>query len=364
LDRVINWLSHHHVDSRGFELARLLVLIAALELAAAAGLAYASGPSRVANVLSGFRWQWLGLAIGALLVSFIGYYFTYRDLYRGEQQPPLPRRALAAVVVASFGGFHGGAALDRYALQAVGFNEMESRVRAKALGGLEQGVLALGTSAVAICALMLGARYPALGFSLPWAVCPLPGFVIAFVLAEKLCPALFGASGWRRPVAVFFESVGLIRHFFLHPRRHAGALLGMALFWAAELVALWASLAAFGLQTQIAALVVGYASGMLFTRRSGPLGGAGVLMLVLPLTLAACGLPLATALAGVFVYRLLTFWPPVPCALAGRRTLQRLISPSADRAHATPRSALAPGPIEDVAGGRPRAPEPVRPGPV
>jgi hypothetical protein len=73
-----------------------------------------------------------------------------------------------------------------------------------------------------------------------------------------------------------------------------------------------------------AALFVGFATGMIFTRRTGPLGGAGLLMLILPVTLWHSGAPMATAVGAVFTCRILAFWSPLPFALAGLPTLRRM----------------------------------------
>jgi hypothetical protein len=105
---------------------------------------------------------------------------------------------------------------------------------------------------------------------------------------------------------------------FAHPLRWGSALGGMALFWVADAFATWAGLAMFGLHMNAAALFVGFATGMVFTRRTGPLAGAGVLALVLPLTIWVSGAPLAVAVAGVFVYRVLALLMPMPVALAAR----------------------------------------------
>ena len=64
-----------------------------------------------------------------------------------------------------------------------------------------------------------------------------------------------------------------------------------------------------------AALLVGYCTGMVFTRRIAPLAGAGTLTLILPLTIWASGAPLATAIIGVAANRLLG--APVVAARAG-----------------------------------------------
>jgi hypothetical protein len=76
----------------------------------------------------------------------------------------------------------------------------------------------------------------------------------------------------------------------------------------------------------MAALFVGSATGMVFTRRTGPLAGAGVLALVLPLTICVSGSPFAVAIVGVFVYRILALLLPMPVSLAALPTLRKLAS--------------------------------------
>lgn len=62
----------------------------------------------------------------------------------------------------------------------------------------------------------------------------------------------------------------------------------------------------------------------LFTRRTGPLAGAGILALLLPLTVSYGGAPFATAVAGVFVYRILSTWLPAPACFAVLPTLRKI----------------------------------------
>src|SRR5207249_9314182 len=58
-------------------------------------------------------------------------------------------------------------------------------------------------------------------------------------------------------------------------------------------------------------LVIAHAVGYSLTRRTLPLAGAGVVELLLPLTLVAGGSPLAGAVLGVFVYRICNLWLPL-----------------------------------------------------
>jgi hypothetical protein len=124
----------------------------------------------------------------------------------------------------------------------------------------------------------------------------------------------------------------------------------MALFWAGDVLAVSLALAAFGLVMNGAALIVGYCTGMVFTRRTAPLAGSGTLALILPLTIWASGAPLATAITGVAAYRLLCFWLTLPPALASlpvlrQTTRQAAITTQEPAPSARTPAAAPPGPI-------------------
>jgi uncharacterized membrane protein YbhN (UPF0104 family) len=320
------WLSVPHMSRCGAGLSLLIALAVLLQLAAGTGLAYVAGFSQVSAALGNIRWGWLLALVGALFVSFAGYYCAYRGIFRVEEGPALSRRHMLAVVVAGFGGFlaHGRGALDQYALEAAGASRRDAQVRATALAGLEQGVLAVGVCMAAIAILVSGLAQPPADATVPWAVIPVPGFLAAFWAAGRYRARFRDHAGWRGALAAFLDSVYLIRVLFLRPHRWAPALLGMALFWAAEAFAAWAALAALGVRMNVAALVVGFGTGMVFTRRMGPLGGAGVLVLVLPPALWYSGAPLAAAVAGVFIYQVLFLWLPMPAALILRPALRAM----------------------------------------
>jgi hypothetical protein len=307
-------------------LALLVAVAILLELAAGTGLAYLAGWSKVQAALGVFDGIWLIPLVGALLVSFVGYHYAYRGIFRVDGGPALPRRQMRAVVAAGFGGFltHGGGALDQYALQAAGAEESEAKARVAGLAGMEHGVLAIGGCAAAIAVLVSARSQPAIDFTLPWAVIPVPGFLIAFWTAKRYGDRFRDRAGWRGKLGTFLDSIRIIRVLFAHPVRWGSALWGMALFWAADAFAAWAGFAAFGFQMNAAALFVGFATGMVFTRRTGPLAGAGVLALLLPLTIWVSGAPLAVAVAGVFVYRVLALLLPMPVSLAALPTLRNM----------------------------------------
>ena len=338
------FFSAPHPTRRGVELALLIALAALLELAAGVGLAYVAGFSRVHAVLGGFDWPWLVVLCGALALSFVGYYLVYQGIFRVDGGPRLSGRKMHAVVAAGFGGLlaHGGGALDKNALEAAGAGEKEAKARAAGLAGFEHGVLAIVGCGAAIAVLASGRAAPSADFTLPWAVVPVPGILIGFWAAERYRDRFYGRTGWRGVLGIFLCSVHLIRELFIRPRPWWSAVLGMALFWAADAFAVWAGLAAFGYRMNAAALIVGFATGMVFTRRTGPLAGAGILALVLPASLWSSGAPLAVAVAGVFVYRILVLWLPMPSSLAFLPVLRGMVKRRIAQAEGTAPAEPAP----------------------
>jgi uncharacterized membrane protein YbhN (UPF0104 family) len=74
----------------------------------------------------------------------------------------------------------------------------------------------------------------------------------------------------------------------------------------------------------LAALVLGYASGYVLTRRSLPAGGAGLVEVALTFALVGMGIHFVPALIGVVVYRLFNFWLPILPALILMPTIKDL----------------------------------------
>ena len=313
---------------------RPVLLASGLNAAALAGLAYIAGFRAVYTSLTRIQWSWLGAVPAALAVSAIGYFFAYRSIYAADGGYQLGRRQLTAVVAVGFGGLFdtGGIRPDGLVLQAAGASRREAMVRIATLTGMEQAILALYGCAASIAWLSLGRPGVPADVTLPWAVIPIPAFAAAFWLASRFQARLQGRAGWRARLSMFLDAVLLIRALLTHPVRHRGAIAGMALFWAGDAVAAWSAVAAFGMLMNGAALLVGYCSGMVFTRRTAPLAGAGTLALILPLTIWASGAPLATAITGVAAYRVLCFWLPLPSALASLPVLRQTIRNGLDLA--------------------------------
>jgi hypothetical protein len=321
------WLSTHHVNWGWRRLATLAVVMALLYSAAGVGLAYVAGFSTLQWRLEHARWWWLAPAFGALVLAFVGYYFAYRGVSSAEDGGELPPRSLLAVVAAAFSGFlaHGATALDEFAMRAGGADEREAIVRVGALTEFEQAVLAMIVCPASIAALVVGVGFPRPDFTWPWAAIPPPAFVAGILIAERYHSRLIDREGWRRRLGMFLRSAHLVYSVLSRPRKHGLAVAGMALFWGGEMFAVWAATAAFRFQMSALMAIVGLGTAMIFTRRTAPFAGAGLMMLALVPTLwYGSGVPFAAALLGGAAYNFLTLWAPLPAAVAAIPTLREL----------------------------------------
>lgn len=89
---------------------------------------------------------------------------------------------------------------------------------------------------------------------------PIPGFVLAFWLAQRYRERLRGRSGWRGKLGVFLDSIHINRLLVRRPQDHGPAVAGMTLFWIADAFAMWAALRAFGFSMNPAAMPFCFAS--------------------------------------------------------------------------------------------------------
>jgi hypothetical protein len=321
------WFSTHHVCWTWRQLTALAGVMALLYAAAGVGLAYVAGFSTVRSRLEHAQWWWLAPAFGALLLAFLGYYFAYGGVKSADGGGELPPKSLLAVVAAGFSGFlaHGATALDEFAMRASGDDEREAIVRVGALTEFEQAVLAMIVCPASIAALVLGLHFPRTDFTWPWAVIPPPAFAVGIWIAERYHSRFINREGWRRRLGMFLRSAHLVYVVLRHPRKHGLAVIGMALFWGGEMFAVWAATAAFGFHMSALMAILGLGTAMIFTRRTAPLAGAGLIMLaVVPSLWYGSGVPFSAALLGGAAYNFLSLWAPLPAALAAIPKLRQL----------------------------------------
>jgi uncharacterized membrane protein YbhN (UPF0104 family) len=308
-------------------IALSIVLVLVFSLGAAVGMSSVAGFHIMLSVVGSVDAPWIAVSAGGVVFAFVGYRLAFDQLiWAGSQD--LSRRARLGVVTAGFGAFvhRGGTAIDRYVMRATGTDHRESDVRLAALQAMEVAPLAVGACVTALVVLVMGARWgPPIGYSLPWVIGPLVGAPLALWLAARFRTRFQDGQGWRYWIGVALEGVWMLRS----PQGPGGAVrrgspfFGMALFSAGELLALWAGMSAFGYVMSLPALILGYGVGYVLSRRSAPLGGAGVIDVLLILAFTGAGAPLAAAIAGTFTYRFFNLWCTMPASLFALSRVRR-----------------------------------------
>src|ERR1700722_17785808 len=295
----------------------ILVSVLATAIAAIAVLAIAklTGADAVGRAFDDFHPGWIALIAGAELCAYPAYMLAYRSIASVHGHGPLALPLVVRVVVAGFGPFAlaGGFGIDKQVLHALHEDEHSARVRVLALGALEWAVLAPTTCIVAIVFLATGADIlPSLLW--PWAILPERG--------ERLSRLGGRRHEW---LASMLEGVGVLKRLIRDRRVYWGAWLGTALYWAADISAFYGGLRTFGLDPGVGKVILAYATGYAATRRSLPLGGAGLTEVLMTYSLSGVREPLAPALAAVVAYRAFNFLLAATPALIARRQLEPLL---------------------------------------
>jgi uncharacterized membrane protein YbhN (UPF0104 family) len=318
----MRWI--HESIEKTHRVAALVAVAVVLAVGTTIVVVLVAGLGRVAHRLAGAHWQWLGVALGAEAAAYFGYVFAYRAVACAERGAELRLPHAAALVATGFGVFvlAGGFFLDEAALRRAGLTAREARERVLGLGALEYVVLAPAAAVAAGVMFFRDGVSP--GLTLPWLIgVPLGlGVAVAALLVRK---RRGGGRGWRAAVDHALSALALIARMAVRPREHWQAFAGITLYWVGDIACLWAALHVFFAEMPpFSHLVLGYATGYALTRRTLPLGGAGIVEALLPFSLSWVGIGLAPAVLAVTAYRTVNLWLPVVPALAGLPTLRRL----------------------------------------
>jgi uncharacterized membrane protein YbhN (UPF0104 family) len=272
---------------------------------------------------------WFAVSFAADAAAFCAYVLAYRSVAAVGGGPRLTLLEATELVAVGFGAFlaKGGAALDSKALRGRDSGAHEGEVRVLALDALEHAPLAPAACAAAITLLVQGRHKPGLDFTIPWATLVPLGALLAFVGVRRR-DRFVGAEGWRGKLGDVLEGIAVLFRLARDWRGHWQAFVGATVYWAGDVFCLWAALKPFDAAPKFAPIVLAHAVGYVLTRRTLPLAGAGIVEVLMPLTLVASGAPFAGAILGVFVYRIFNLWAPLlPAAIALPR-LRRRFGPS------------------------------------
>jgi uncharacterized membrane protein YbhN (UPF0104 family) len=303
----------------------LVVFAALLYASASIGMSDIAGYGKMLHRLGEVRWEWLlasALGVAGGLAFYTRAWTGIIDA--GENRPRLSRRERFTTAIVGFGGFlgRGGSTVDRHVLKAHGLSRRAVAVRVAALDGLEHAPLAIGCCILALVQLTRGSvDPPPIDFVWPWAVLPpiLGGIVIACTARYR--KRLATKRGFLGVLGIGLDSIYLLWQMTKVGRIRGLPYFAMTAYWFAELFALWSALAAFGYRMSPPTMIFAYVAAYVITRRPAPLGGAGPLDLLLPISLWACGAPLSAAVAATIAFRFFSLWVPFPIAMREVREL-------------------------------------------
>lgn len=311
----------------------LVVLVAAAATAAVAlVLASSAGWPHVLRIAETTRsWTWLIACGTGELLAYSGYVLTVRDMARVDQGSELELSASVTTVVAGFGVFaatrsSGGFAVDYWAFRKTGATRREALRRVLGLNFLEYLILSLAALAASLLLfLRLDGRAGAAATLPSLTILPVIALAAWATSPQRVHRLSKPRHGWiRRLLADSVAGAAMVRKLLISPREHGLGVAGNSLYWAGDILCLWAALQLVHAHLPVAVLVLAYSGGYVLTRRALPAGGAGIVEAALTLALSGFGLHPARALLAVLIYRLFNFWLPIVPALALMPTIRDL----------------------------------------
>ena len=296
---------------------------ALIALAAAAGMTWAAGPQSVREHLEAAAPAWLGLAIGARLLSYVGYAIAHRRVMtpeRGELETETAARVVAFGAGAT--SLRGGFSIDARALRGAGASRRRANAHVTALALLEYAVLACLAWGCSLA--LLGDPHVQGATVWPWAI-GVPAGVVAAALGYRRLRRAAHRRGAGSRLRGIVGGTEILACELRRPVAALGAVGGMLLYWLSEAGTLWACLRTFHVTSPPTVAMLGLATGYVLTPRGLPLGGAGIAEVLVPLSLMWLGVPLAAAVPAALAAGLVRLAVSVPLALLAREEVHRLV---------------------------------------
>jgi uncharacterized membrane protein YbhN (UPF0104 family) len=273
----------------------------------------------LASLMRHADWRW---TLVALVAAALGYAAATLSLSGFVLERLSFVRTMLAQVAASFvtlvtPAAVGGAALNIRYLQRSG---VPAAGATASVGVAQVMAFVLHMLLLVIFAVITGASQIHSLQPPTWAYLVLAGLVILSLAAIAL------PSGRRLLRARLAPTLGQVlprlAELAQNPRKLAEGLGGAFLLNVARVLCLAACVRALGGSVPIASLVVVYLTGSALGSAAPTPGGLGAVEVALSAGLTAAGLPSATALSAALLFRLVTFWLPVPAGWVAFHFLQ------------------------------------------
>jgi uncharacterized membrane protein YbhN (UPF0104 family) len=277
------------------------------------------GSVDLATVFSSARWEWVPLVLAASAATYVAAALSLTGYVRERLSFV---RTVLVQLAASFAGFVtppsvGGLAVNIRYLRKANI----STTGAATSVGMSQVIN--GVSHVLLLIVFAAATGTTAQHSLPipgWAFVALGGLV-AVVLILLAIPQ---PRRWviARLVPPLREATPRLLNLVTNPLKLSEAILGMLALNVAYIAALWFATRAFDGHLDFLAVGVVYLAGAAIASAAPTPGGLGAVEVALSTGLTAAGMSGAAALSAVLLFRLLTFWLPVPAGWAALHWLQ------------------------------------------
>jgi uncharacterized membrane protein YbhN (UPF0104 family) len=296
-------------------------------------IAHAAGFAAVRDAIERADSTWFIVCLGAQVLALAAYADLFRMAFRWRGGPDPGFRLSGEVMLASLGatrifaaGGVGAVAATYWCFRRAHFSAEGALVRVLGFNALLYVSFGVGAWVAALLAAtgVWGNETPAL--TLPWLLIVPFCFVAAtYVTQPGRVERLTDTSGSlpRRALAYAIAGTAWVREVLPDPAARR-MVVSSALYWIGNALCLWAALRSVGETLPVPELVLAFAVGQAATLLPLPLGGAGGVDAAMTYALTAVGVPLASALVAVGVFRLFAFWAPTVPALAALVLLPRV----------------------------------------
>jgi uncharacterized protein (TIRG00374 family) len=275
---------------------------------------------------------WIGIAVGFNVLAYATYIALFKAVVGGDalrltwlETYEINMAGVAATLLFSAGGA-GGVALTYWALRKAGMARRDVArrmvafvslhyvfypfalilfgvlLRTGVMNGKDSVELTIIPAGIAGVMLILGALITLIPADLERRLLRFANAERSRHLVETVAkvPATLG-EGFRFALSLF-----------THPSRGGLAVIGAAGFWAASIGVLWASFHAFGVHVPLAVVVQGYFLGMVANLFPLAPAGVGAVDAGMIGAFVLFGIPEETVFPAILVFRLVSFWMPIP----------------------------------------------------
>jgi putative heme transporter len=290
---------------------------------------------------------WVGIAIVFSIASYATYIALFKAVVGGDavrftwgETYEINMAGVAATLLFSAGGA-GGVALTYWALKKAGMVRREAARRMIAFISLHYAFYPL---ALIVFGLLLRTGVLNGDNSVELTIIPAAiagimlvlGVLVTLIPADvegKLMPHVRGDHmrsfvEWASRVP---ETAGdgfrFALSLFAHPRKGGLAVLGAAGYWAFSIGVLWASFHSLGIHVPLAVVVQGFFLGMVANLFPLAPAGVGAVDAGMIGAFVLFGLPEGTVFPAILIFRLVSFWMPIPPGIVAffqlRKTVHR-----------------------------------------